>query len=46
MSKAIRLHETGGPDVLRWEDVEVGAPGEDQWSYRADQIHRAHGADE
>src|SRR3546814_1609406 len=27
MVKAIRIHETGGPDVLRWEDVEVGAPG-------------------
>ena len=24
MSKAIRIHETGGPDVLRWEDVDVG----------------------
>jgi len=28
MSKAIRIHETGGPEVLRWDDVEVGAPGE------------------
>src|SRR3546814_18901421 len=27
MVKAIRIHETGGPEVLRWEDVEVGAPG-------------------
>ena len=27
MTKAIRIHETGGPEVLRWEDVEVGAPG-------------------
>lgn len=27
MSKAIRFLETGGPDVLRWETVEVGAPG-------------------
>ena len=26
MPKAIRLHQTGGPDVLRWEDVEVGEP--------------------
>ena len=23
---AIRIHETGGPEVLRWEDVEVGEP--------------------
>jgi NADPH:quinone reductase-like Zn-dependent oxidoreductase len=27
MSKAIRLNERGGPEVLRWVDVEVGAPG-------------------
>ncbi len=30
MSKAIRMHETGGPDVLHWEDVEVGDPGPGQ----------------
>lgn len=28
MTKAIRIHETGGPDVLRWEDVEVASPQE------------------
>jgi len=27
MPHAIRIHETGGPDVLRWEEVEVGSPG-------------------
>jgi NADPH2:quinone reductase len=27
MSHAIRIHETGGPDVMRWEKVEVGKPG-------------------
>jgi NADPH:quinone reductase len=27
MSRAIRLHATGGPEVLRLESVEVGAPG-------------------
>lgn len=27
MAHAIRFHETGGPDVLRWESVEVGEPG-------------------
>jgi len=27
MPKAIRIHETGGPEVLRWEEVEVGRPG-------------------
>lgn len=27
MSGAIRFHETGGADVLRWEEVDVPAPG-------------------
>ncbi len=27
MSKAIRFHETGGPEVLRREEVEPGTPG-------------------
>ena len=26
MSKAFRFHEHGGPEVLRFEEVEVGAP--------------------
>ena len=30
MTKAIRIHETGGADVLTWEDVDVGRPGPDQ----------------
>jgi len=30
MPKAIRITETGGPEVMRWEDVEVGEPGEGQ----------------
>jgi NADPH2:quinone reductase len=30
MPNAIRLHQTGGPEVLRWEEVEVGEPGECQ----------------
>lgn len=30
MPKAIRITATGGPDVLRWEDVEVGELGEGQ----------------
>ena len=25
--KAIRIHETGGPEVLRLEDVSLAAPG-------------------
>lgn len=28
MVKAIRVHELGGPEVLKWEDVEIGEPGE------------------
>ena len=28
MSKAIRMYETGGPEVLRWEDVKIGSPGQ------------------
>lgn len=27
MPYAIRIHETGGPEVLRWEEVDVGRPG-------------------
>jgi NADPH:quinone reductase len=27
---AIRIHKTGGPDVLTWEDVEVGEPAAGQ----------------
>ncbi|XP_062092207.1 uncharacterized protein LOC133798048 isoform X2 [Humulus lupulus] len=26
MGKAIRVHEHGGPEVLKWEDVEIGEP--------------------
>jgi NADPH:quinone reductase len=27
MAKAVRFYETGGPEVLRYEDVEIGEPG-------------------
>ena len=30
MSKAITFETTGGPEVLRWVDVEVGEPGDGQ----------------
>lgn len=30
MAKAIRVHRTGGPEVLAWEDVAVGDPGPGQ----------------
>ncbi|XP_038684499.1 quinone oxidoreductase-like [Tripterygium wilfordii] len=28
MVKAVRIYELGGPEVLKWEDVEIGGPGE------------------
>ncbi len=30
MAHAIRFHQAGGPDVLRWEEVAVGDPGPGQ----------------
>ena len=39
MVKAIRIHEHGGPDKLKWESVEVGAPGAGQVRIK----HRAIG---
>src|SRR5438309_4037088 len=30
MPHAIRVHKTGGPEVLKWEQVEVGVPGPGQ----------------
>ncbi|QIL79682.1 quinone oxidoreductase [Diaphorobacter sp. HDW4A] len=37
MAKMTRFHEVGGPEVLKYEDVEVGAPG-------AGQVRLQHGA--
>jgi len=34
MPKVIRFHETGGPEVLRFEDVEVGDPAPDEAQVR------------
>lgn len=34
MPHAIRIHEFGGPEVLRWEEVEVGEPGPGQVKIR------------
>ena len=28
MTHAIRIEEHGGPEVLKWQEVELGAPGE------------------
>ena len=30
MPKAIRITQVGGPEVMRWEDIEVGEPGAGQ----------------
>ena len=37
MAKAVRFHKTGGPEVLRLEEIVVGAPG-------AGQVRIRHGA--
>ena len=34
MTHAIRIHESGGPEVLKWEDVDVGNPGPGQAKVR------------
>ena len=39
MTKAIRMHRTGGPEVLQIEDIKVGDPGPGQVKIR----HRAIG---
>jgi NADPH2:quinone reductase len=38
MPHAIRIHETGGPEVLRWEEVEAGAPGPGQVRLRQEAV--------
>jgi NADPH2:quinone reductase len=38
MVQAIRFHETGGPEVLRWESVDVGAPGAGQARVRHEAV--------
>jgi len=34
MTHAIRIHQAGGPEVLQWEEVEVGDPGPGQLRIR------------
>ena len=34
MSKAVRIHQTGGPEVLQYEEVEIGAPGPNEIQVR------------
>jgi NADPH:quinone reductase len=38
MAKAVRFHETGGPEVLRYENVEVGEPGAGQVRLRHEAV--------
>ncbi|RKF38163.1 quinone oxidoreductase [Paraburkholderia fungorum] len=38
MAKAVRFHETGGPEVLRYESVEVGDPGPGQVRLRHEAV--------
>ena len=38
MAYATRMHETGGPDVLRWEEVAVGNPGPGQVRLRHEAV--------
>ena len=38
MAHAIRMHEAGGPDVLRWEEVAVGSPGPGQARLRHEAV--------
>ncbi|NPT46572.1 NADPH:quinone reductase [Paraburkholderia sp. 1N] len=38
MAKAVRFHEAGGPEVLRYEDVEVGDPGPGQVRLRHEAV--------
>ncbi|MCA8067644.1 quinone oxidoreductase family protein [Burkholderia sp. AU38729] len=38
MAHAVRFHETGGPEVLRWEEVDVGDPGHGQVRLRHDAV--------
>jgi NADPH2:quinone reductase len=38
MAYAVRFHETGGPDVLRWEEVAVGDPGPGQVRLRHEAV--------
>src|SRR5437868_5141957 len=34
MPHSIQIHETGGPEVLKWEEVEIGEPGPGQIKLR------------
>ena len=33
MVHAIRIHQHGGPEVMKWEEIDVGEPGEGQFAW-------------
>ena len=47
MPHAIRIHQTGGPEVLSWEEVDVPAPaaGEATVRQQSTAIYRKAGLD-
>lgn len=38
MSKVVRFHETGGPEVMKIEDVDIGAPGSNELRVKIEAI--------
>jgi len=38
MTHAIRIHQSGGPEVLQWEEVDVGEPGPGQAKLRQEAV--------
>ena len=38
MTNAIRIHQTGGPEALQWEEIEVGPPGPGQAKLRQEVV--------
>ena len=38
MSQIVRMHQTGGPEVLRFEDIDVGRPGRGELRIRIQAI--------
>lgn len=38
MTRVVRLHQIGGPEVLQIEELEVGAPGPDEIRIRLEAI--------
>ena len=43
-TRAIRIHRTGGPEVLTWEEISLGEPGGGEVLVRAMIVRAHHGA--